>query len=192
MPGWAKDPAIGTKMINAKSETLLEKPSFPGSFRKRRCLIPDDGFYEWRKGGKQKQPLHIRRTDKRLFAFAGLFEPAHAGVKEVVGTCTIITAEPNELLKTIHHRMAMILTPDDEEVWLNPKTSIERASECLRPYPLDDLVAIPVSRDVNFPGAQGPSCIEPADFRQLNRNRSKLGIQYHWATITSKVRMRIR
>ena len=161
VPGWAKDPAIGNKMINAKAETLLEKPSFRDPFRKRRCLIPADGFYEWRKEGKHKQPLHIRRKDKGLFAFAGLFEPAHPGLKEVVGTCTIITAEPNELLMTIHHRMAVILTPDDEEVWLNPKTSIERARECLRPYPLDDLVAIPVSREVNSPGAQGPSCIEP-------------------------------
>lgn len=161
VPSWAKDPTIGNRMINAKAETLSEKPSFRGAFRQRRYLIPADGFYEWRKEGKIKQPLYIRRKDKGLFAFAGLFEHPHSPAESLMGTCTIITTEPNELLSTIHHRMAVILTPEDESVWLDPKSSTSTAQKCLRPYPLDDLEAIPVSRAVNSPSVEGASCIEP-------------------------------
>lgn len=163
VPSWAKDPSIGNRMINAKAETLSEKPSFRNAFQQRRCLIPADGFYEWRKDGKLKQPLYIRKKDKSLFAFAGLFEHAHSPAENMIGTCTIITTEPNELLSTIHHRMAVILTPEDEANWLDPKSNISTAQKCLLPYPLDDLEAIAVSRAVNSPGVEGVSCIEPIE-----------------------------
>jgi len=161
VPRWAKDPAVGNRMINAKAETLAEKPSFKQALQKRRCLIPADGFYEWKKDGKAKQPLYIRKKDESLFAFAGLWEEWSPPGGETLRTCTIITTEPNELLSTIHHRMAAILLPEEEALWLNPESGVEAALRCLRPYPLSDLERVPVSKAVNSPRVDAPSCIEP-------------------------------
>lgn len=162
VPFWAKDPSIGNKMINAKAETLAEKPSFKNALAKRRCLIVADGFYEWKKEGKSpSQPIYIRRRDRGLFAFAGLWEEWKTPEGNRMPTCTIITTEPNELLSKYHHRMAVILKPEDEAAWIDPKNAAGDVLPLLAPYPLDDLEAFPVSKAVNSPSSNEPSLIEP-------------------------------
>jgi putative SOS response-associated peptidase YedK len=160
VPYWSKDPSIGSRMINAKAETLAEKPSFKQALARRRCLIPADGFYEWQKRGKNpSQPLYIRRRDGGLFAFAGLWEEWTSPDGGKLQTCTIITVEPNELIANVHHRMAAILQPDDEAVWLDPRRKPDEATELLRPYPSEDLEMYPVSRAVNSPMIDDESLI---------------------------------
>jgi len=163
VPFWAKDPSIASSLINAKAETLAEKPSFKHALVKRRCLIPADGFYEWQKQGKKpSQPLYIRRKDGGLFAFAGLWEEWRSPDGSLLRTCTIITVEPNDLMAPIHHRMAAILKPEHEALWLDPAAREGRLLlPLLRPYPDDDLEAVPVSRAVNSPAQEGPSLIQP-------------------------------
>ncbi|MGE0126992.1 MAG: SOS response-associated peptidase [Blastocatellales bacterium] len=167
IPFWAKDPKIGNNLINAKAETIAEKPSFKQAFAKRRCLIPADGFYEWQKRGKApSQPMYIRRRDGGLFAFAGLWEEWKSPEGEPIETCTIITVEPNELISKIHHRMAAILSPDDEAAWIDPKSGVDDLLQMLRPYDSNELEAIPVSRKVNSPAFDGAACIAPIDEHQ--------------------------
>ncbi|MBK9317172.1 MAG: SOS response-associated peptidase [Acidobacteria bacterium] len=162
VPFWAKDPSIGNNMINAKAETLAEKPSFKRAFAKRRCMIPADGFYEWQKRGKgPSQPFYVRLKAGELFAFAGLWEEWKSPEGEVLTTCTIITVEPNELIAGIHNRMAMILKPEDEAAWLDPKNGIPEIANLLQPYPANLMEAYPISRAVNNPRFDDPSCIEP-------------------------------
>lgn len=163
IPGWAKDPAIGYKMINARAETVSEKPSFRAAFRKRRCLIPASGFYEWQtaEGGK-KQPFYIRLADDEPMSFAGLWERWQAPDGELVETCTIITTEANERISTIHHRMPAILAPDDHDLWLGADPPKEALLDLLRlcSYPADAFDAYPVSTRVNKPANDEPACIE--------------------------------
>src|ERR687894_553007 len=123
IPSWAKDPAIGNKMINARAETLGEKPAFRTALRRRRCLVPADGFYEWKKepGGKTKTPMHIRMKSGDVFAFAGLWETWHSPDGSVIPSCTLITTRPNELMSEIHDRMPVILQRDDYQRWLDPQ-----------------------------------------------------------------------
>src|SRR5215813_7645535 len=162
IPFWAKDPKIGNNLINAKAETIAEKPSFKQAFAKRRCLIPADGFYEWKKQGKApSQPIYIRRRDKGLFAFAGLWEEWKTPEGERLPTCTIITTEPNELIAKFHHRMAVILRPEDEQTWLDPGNSTADVLPLLKPYTPDELEAFEVSRAVNSPSVDDASCIAP-------------------------------
>jgi putative SOS response-associated peptidase YedK len=162
IPYWAKDPKIGNNLINAKAETITEKPSFKQAFAKRRCLIPADGFYEWQKRGKEpSQPIYVRRRDGGLFAFAGLWEAWKTPEGETIETCTIITVEPNELISKIHHRMAAILNPDDEAAWIDPQSKIDDLLQLLRSYESDRLEANAVSRAVNSPGRDSPECIAP-------------------------------
>lgn len=164
IPFWAKDPKIGANLINAKAETIAEKPSFKRPFTKRRCLIPADGFYEWQKRGKApSQPMYIRRRDGGLFAFAGLWEEWRSPEAEPIETCTIITVEPNELISKIHNRMAAILNPDDEAAWIDPKSGIDDLLQMLRPYDSDELEAIAVSRAVNSPANDSPALIAPIE-----------------------------
>jgi putative SOS response-associated peptidase YedK len=164
IPYWAKDPKIGNNLINAKAETIAEKPSFKQAFSKRRCLIPADGFYEWQKRGKgPSQPVYIRRRDGSLFAFAGLWETWKAPEGDLIETCTIITVEPNELISKIHHRMAAILSPDDEAAWIDPKSKSDDLQRMLRPYDSELLEAIPVSRAVNSPAHESPQLISPVE-----------------------------
>jgi putative SOS response-associated peptidase YedK len=163
VPYWAKDPAIGNKMINAKAETLAEKPSFKYALSKRRCLIIADGFYEWKKQGKSpSQPLYIRRRDGGLFAFAGLWEEWKTPEGDRLPTCTIITTEPNELIAQFHHRMAVILKPEDEAAWIDPKMTVADVLPLLGPYPSEELEAFPVSKAVNSPSSNEASFIDPA------------------------------
>src|SRR6266705_10156 len=120
IPSWAKDESIGSKMINARAETLAEKPSFKRLLRSRRCLIVADGFYEWKKEQGGKTPMYITLEDGELFAFAGLWDTWKNADGEQIRTCTIITTSPNELMTPIHNRMPAILTPDARDAWLDP------------------------------------------------------------------------
>jgi putative SOS response-associated peptidase YedK len=162
VPFWAKDPEIGHRLINARAETLAEKPAFKYSLTRRRCLIPADGFYEWRKEGDRRVPVYIRRRDGGLFAFAGLWDEWQSPDGSPLRTCTIITTEPNALLAPIHHRMPAILKPEQEALWLD--TSLKdpvRLIEMLQAYPETELEAYPVSSRVNHPGNDDPLCIQP-------------------------------
>lgn len=162
IPFWAKDPAIGNRMINARAETLAEKPSFRRAFAARRCLIPADGFYEWRKQGKgASRPFYIRLRDDGLFGFAGLWEEWKSPDGEVVTTCAIITVEPNELMAGIHNRMPAILKPEHEAAWLDRSNDIPAVSNLLQPYPSELMEAYEISRAVNNPRFDDPACIEP-------------------------------
>ena len=162
LPFWAKDPKIGNKLINARAETLGEKPSFKYALAKRRCLIPTDGWYEWKKQKGGNKPYYLRRKDSELFAFAGLWEEWKTPEGEILATCTIITTEPNELMAQIHHRMPAILKPQHEAAWLDPAAHYAPAlTQLLQTYPDDNLEAIPVSRAVNSPALDDATLLEP-------------------------------
>ena len=137
IPFWAKDASIGNKLINARAETLAEKPSFKRSFKRRRCLIPADGFYEWRKGGGgKKTPVRIMLKSEAPFAFAGLWDAWQPPEGDKISSFTIITTEPNELIKPIHHRMPVILRAEDEDAWLNPEMQdTNQLAAFLKSYP---------------------------------------------------------
>ena len=161
IPAWADDPSVGNKMINARAETVSEKPSFRKAFKDRRCLVLTDGFYEWQRTPDGKQPYYIHMSDGSPFAFAGLWEIWRDG--EEIRSCTIITTEANELVGEVHHRMPVILHPEDYELWLDPDFEEKEAlTSLLRPYPSGAMEAYPVSRRVNSPSNNAPDCIEPA------------------------------
>ena len=162
IPSWAKDPKIGNQCINAKAETVAEKPSFRSAFKKRRCLVVATGFYEWQVRGPVKQPMWIGLRSKRPFAFAGLWEHWKPTEGESLETCTIITTEPNELMQPIHSRMPVILAPSSYDQWLDPTfQQAEPLKALLRPYPSEELMAYPVSTLVNNPRHDAPQCLEP-------------------------------
>jgi len=162
VPAWAKDPTIGVRLINARAETAAEKPSFRVAFRRRRCLIVADGFYEWQKQQSGKQPYYIRLRGGRLFAFAGLWERWTGPDGQEIESCTLLTTAPNDLLRPIHKRMPVILHPDDYALWLDPAVGDrQRLQPLLRPYPAAEMEAYPVSRRVNNPRNDDPRCIEP-------------------------------
>lgn len=160
IPRWAKDPSIGPKLINARAETLREKPSFKESYQKRRCLIPADGFYEWKKEADGKAPLYIRLHRQPLFSFAGLWERWTSPTGEQISTCTIITTKPNELMRDIHQRMPVILNREQERIWLDRTADRNALEQCLRPYPAEEMEAYEVSRAVNSPRSDGRELIE--------------------------------
>ena len=160
IPSWADDPGIGARMINARSETVAEKPSFRRAFKERRCLIPADGFYEWQKTNGGKQPYYLRMRSGRPFAFAGLWEN-WKGDGEEIRSCTILTTNPNDLAREVHNRMPVILPPEVYEVWLDPDLrETDQLLSLLAPYPPDDMEAYLVSRRVNSPSNNEPSCVE--------------------------------
>ncbi|MBC7690493.1 MAG: SOS response-associated peptidase [Methylotenera sp.] len=160
VPFWAKDPSIGNKMINARGETVAEKPAFKNAFRKRRCLIPTDGFYEWKKTGKVKTPIWIRPEKTKVFCLAGLWENWNSPSGEVLETFTILTTSANPFMKKIHDRMPLILSHRDEKLWLDPGTSEEKLLELIHPYSEKTLIAHAVSRAVNTPSNDHPECIQ--------------------------------
>ncbi|RMD81738.1 MAG: SOS response-associated peptidase [Candidatus Dadabacteria bacterium] len=143
IPHWAKDPAIAAKLINARAETAAEKPSFRDSFRRRRCLLPATGFYEWQDtGGRRKQPYLIRRHDGRLFALAGLWDRWFDPEGTRVETCTILTTEPNDVVRPIHNRMPVIIAPQHYDLWLDPSAShAEKLQALLAPFAESELLA---------------------------------------------------
>jgi putative SOS response-associated peptidase YedK len=160
IPSRTTDPAIGNKLINARAETVAEKPAFRAAFKARRCLIPTGGFFEWRAtGAKHKQPFHIRMRDGCPFALAGLWERWHGADGEPVETCAILTPEANALVRPVHDRMPVILAPGDYGTWLNPKTPPEVLHALLRPYPAEAMKAVPVRSYVNNSKNEGPQCL---------------------------------
>jgi putative SOS response-associated peptidase YedK len=168
VPFWAKDPGIGNRMINARSETVAEKPAFRNAFRKRRCLVPADGFFEWKKEGTEegkkasKTPYWIHLPEREPFSFAGLWERwAPEGAEELF-TFTILTTQAAPSIEAIHPRMPVILSPRHRDRWLDPDASSEELLPLLRPFSEGDLSSYPVSTLVNSPRNDTPECIEPA------------------------------
>ncbi len=163
IPHWAKDPKIAQRLINARAETLFEKPSFRDAVKQRRCLIIADGFYEWRQTPQGKRvPVYVRLRSQEPFGFAGLWESWSSPEGQTVKTCTIITTEPNELIRPIHSRMPAIVPRELEEFWLDPsprgRAELERV---LRPYKAEEMELFDVSPLVNSPSTDGPECLEP-------------------------------
>jgi putative SOS response-associated peptidase YedK len=163
VPSWAKDDSIGNNMINARAETLSEKPSFKNAFRARRCVIPASGFYEWqKKSAGRKQPFYFYLKDKEVFGFAGLWEEwTDRETGELLETCTIITTAANEVLKPVHDRMPVILKAEDYDRWLDEKEkNTERLQGLLAPYPADAMASHAVGSAVNTPTYNSPELIE--------------------------------
>ena len=164
IPSWSKDVSIGERMINARSETLAEKPSFRNAYRRRRCLILADGFFEWKQSPsmKTKQPIYIKLKEAHPFAFAGLWELWSAPDGSEIHSCTIITTQPNSLLEPIHNRMPVILSPKSYNKWLSPNDMLPtQLNELLVSYPADEMIAYPVSKLVNSPQNDSPELINP-------------------------------
>ncbi len=161
IPYWAKDKKIGYKMINARSETLLEKAAFKTPFRQGRCLVPADGFYEWKQTLSGKQPYRITLQDESLFYFAGLYDVWRSPQGENITSYTVITTEPNELVLPIHDRMPVILDTAGAERWLSPQEKAEDLQEILRPYPAEEMKAYPVSPEVGSVRNESERLIRP-------------------------------
>ncbi len=165
IPIWAKDPSIGSRLINARAETAAEKPSFRAAFRRRRCLLVADGFYEWhRQLSGNKQPYYCRLRQGEPFGFAGLWEQWQSPQGEILRTCTILTTRANATLKPLHDRMPVILRPQDYDVWLNPEeVENDALQSLLQPYDDQALIAYPVSTRVNRASYDSVDCLEPLE-----------------------------
>jgi putative SOS response-associated peptidase YedK len=161
VPHWAKEAAKGSLLINARAESVALKPAFREAFHRRRCLIPADGFYEWKQEGARRRPHVFRMRDGRPFAFAGLWERRQSPDSPApLDSCAILTTGPNELLRDVHDRMPVILHPRDYAVWLDPTTvDAEALKELLQPYPAAEMTGHPVGPRVNNPRFDGPECI---------------------------------
>lgn len=174
IPSWSREPA---GLINARAETLEKKPSFSESFTKRRCLILADGFYEWRRNGKTRQPYYFQMKDEAPFAFAGLWdrwrnpndETSSVPRSAALTTCSIITTTPNELLATIHDRMPVILTPENYDQWLSQEARPDELSELLAPFPTSEMKGFSVSSEVNHAGAEGPQLVEQVEVKEIEQ-----------------------
>lgn len=163
VPAWQREPRDKALLINARAESLQDKPAFREAFERRRCLIPADGFYEWRGAARQREAWLVKRADSRPFAFAGLWEPPVGREPGHVGTCAIVTTEPNELMKPIHDRMPVILPEGDWNAWLDPDNRSARGlRSLLRPFPSETLTAFRVGPTVNSAGNETPDCVLPA------------------------------
>jgi putative SOS response-associated peptidase YedK len=159
VPSWATDIKIGNQLINGRSESVLDKPAFRDSFCTRRCLIPADGFYEWKKDGKQRQPFHFGLKDDGLFAFAGVWDRWKSPNGQVLESCSILTTAPNKWLEGIHDRMPAILPHRHYQLWLTaPATEAERLADLLVPFDASLMIRYPVSSLVNKPQNDGPEC----------------------------------
>jgi putative SOS response-associated peptidase YedK len=160
IPYWAKDPKIGHKMINARAETLTQKPSFKHLLKSKRCLVPSSGFYEWKRIDKRKVPYYIGIKNSKIFSFAGLYDNWKDNVGNELKTFTIITTNSNNTLKPIHNRMPVILEQEFEEDWLDVKThDFDSLKQMLKPYPDDNMITYAVSYDVNNPSNDNPELI---------------------------------
>jgi putative SOS response-associated peptidase YedK len=162
IPSWSKDPKSGARMINARAETAAEKPAFRAALKYRRCLVPADGFYEWQKSNGKKQPVYIRMADGHPFAFAGLWEHWQSPDGSEIDSCTLLTTSPNELVRPIHDRMPVIISPADYDLWLDPKVqTADRLQPLMQPYPAGEMAFYPVATLDNSPQFDDPRCIEP-------------------------------
>lgn len=152
IPAWAKDESIGSNMINARAETLGEKPSFKRLLSGKRCLLVADGFYEWKKEAGGKTPMYITMKDRALFTFAGLWDAWKGPGGELIRTCTIITTQPNDLMASIHNRMPAIIGPEERQEWLDAEQrDTPMLLSLLKPYSTDEMTARPISKLVNNP-----------------------------------------
>ena len=161
VPTWARDPSIGQRLINARAETIASKPAFRAAYRRRRCVVPADGFYEWQKTAAGKQPWYIRRADLRLLAMAGLWEQRERDGEPPLLSFTIVTTEANDALRHIHQRMPVLLDDDAMTRWLARDTGGDKLGALLRPWPADETLAQPVSRAVNNARHDAPDCVQP-------------------------------
>ncbi len=160
VPSWASDHTIGVRMLNARAETVKEKPAFRTAFQRRRCLIPACGFYEWRASGKKKEPFHFRLRGGRLFAFAGLWERWRSPDGVMLESCTIITTAANELVRPVHDRMPVILDPSRYADWLDVRTTdAGLLLPLLAPWPAGEMTAVPANPFVNNARNEGPACL---------------------------------
>lgn len=163
VPFWAKDPKIGNKLINARAEGITKRPAFRASVKRRRCLVPATGFYEWKKANGGKIPHYVGMKDGSFFGFAGLYDRWHDPAGSELLSFTIITTTPNAMMKNIHNRMPVILRQEDEEVWLGKEPlSEETLTRILQPFPSKPMVAYPVSRAVNNPSNESEDLIVPS------------------------------
>jgi putative SOS response-associated peptidase YedK len=160
VPHWAKDLTTGNRLINARAETLAEKPAFRSALRERRCLVVADGFYEWKREGRSRRPMFFRLRDDRPFAFAGLWERWAGGEQGPLETCTILTTEANDAVRPVHDRMPVILAPDNYASWLDSAIKPESLSAFLRPYPAEEMESVPVGPYVNDARHEGAECVE--------------------------------
>jgi putative SOS response-associated peptidase YedK len=166
IPSWSKDPSAAARMINARAETVPEKPSFRAAFRRRRCLIPASGFYEWKPVETGKQPHYILPADDRPFGFAGLWERWTSPDGSEIESCTILTTDANELMAPVHNRMPVILAPDDYAAWLgtgvdDTPAALATLQHLFRPYPSEGMKLYPVSTYVNNPRNDREACVKP-------------------------------
>jgi putative SOS response-associated peptidase YedK len=168
IPSWAKDPAIGSRMINARVETAAEKPAFRSAFRRRRCLVPADGFYEWKPHPKRRRPHHVRLADGELFGLAGLFEAWKSSEGETIGSCTLLTTAANAALRALHDRMPILIDPEHYGGWLDPDLQDPEAIlSLIQPSTSDRLRFHPVDFRVNNPRNDDVGCIEPTEPMEL-------------------------
>ncbi len=161
-PSWAKGDEPASRLVNARAETLLAKPSFRDAVPARRCVLPASGFFEWEAVGRAKRPWRFRWRDETAFGLAGLWATWRAPGGEIVESCAVITTTPNEVMRPIHHRMPVMLTPDECRAWLDPRTAQFDALALLRPPPANRLLATPVNPIVGRVDAEGPECIAAA------------------------------
>lgn len=165
IPSWSKDPAIATRLINARSETVAEKPSFRTAFKRRRCLIVADGFYEWKREGKTKQPHFFfvgNAEERQIFAFAGLWEHWESSEGDWINSCTILTTEANDVLRPVHDRMPVILHQQDYDLWLDPTVQqTDELRSLLRPYDAEAMGSYAVNTQVNNARNDSAACVEP-------------------------------
>jgi putative SOS response-associated peptidase YedK len=164
IPHWAKDPSIATSTINAKSETAATKPAFRDPFRLRRCLVPADGFYEWKKTGTSKQPFCFEVAEEELFAFAGLWDGWKNPEGQWIKTCSILTTTPNAVTSAVHDRMPVILDPGSYDLWLDPGIqNVAVVSELLKPYDARSMRCYPVSTRINHVANDDGECSRPVE-----------------------------
>jgi putative SOS response-associated peptidase YedK len=164
IPSWAKDATIGARMINARAETAAEKPAFKEALERRRCLIPADGFYEWQRKGKNKQPYCFELAEREPFAFAGLWDRWRASDGSSLETCSILTTTANQLLADIHDRMPVILSPTEYDLWLDPGfRDVAATTEMLKPFDAKLMRRYPVSERVNSVANDDPECSQPIE-----------------------------
>lgn len=164
VPAWADDPAVGYQMINARAETAEAKPAFREAYKRRRCLVPADGFYEWQRAGARKQPWVFHVLDEPGFCMAGLWETWRPPEGDPLHTCTLLTTAANDLLRPIHERMPVILRREDYERWLTAQPDAAAGlRDLLRPFPAESMTAWPVSELVNSPRNDVPECVEPVE-----------------------------
>lgn len=161
VPFWAKDSRIGNRLINARAETVAHKPAFRAAFRRRRCLVPASGFYEWRQAGKGKEPVYVHASQDRPLALAGLWEEWHSPDDELLHSCAIVTTAADEAMAPIHHRMPAVLDLPEVERWLSCEADPRELEALLLACTSAALASYPVSRQVNAPQVDTPECIQP-------------------------------